>query len=192
MNSKDPAPHITCLFGAGASFSAMPVQNELATEMHAMLSSLYALKNDNRHAESIVFIKQKLGDFIQNHSFPLKELAQEALDYQSVDTLAKVLTIQGTEQRHRLSILKECVDLFFHLQQFHRPLFTKLIKLSNTYKEKKTEPEYREKDREDKRYMALLASIMKTKVEHPSSLLPDNTSILSYNYDVCLEEALAS
>ena len=180
--------HITYLFGAGASFAAMPIQNELANDMLEVfkrLSRLLKFPNDTIKGNGPLGPKQNISRYAKGNGSThilmridrYIEIAEKARNYPSVDTLAKEYALRNRDML--LFRLKEAVEYYFYLRTFQPELFNSISRISRPLRT------------HDPRYIGLMTSILSRDDIEAGRLVPDNVSILSYNYDLELEWAIA-
>lgn len=168
------APHITYLFGAGASYNSMPVVSELNNDLKkwgSLASDRYA--NDKAHRDRFLNEVPELRlKFIRNHVTPVVG----ALDgFATVDTLARFYTLR--KKSNELYTLKKVIDTYFFFRQFGGEEAS--IMSDNSTREVP-------KQVFDGRYDSLFAAILTEDCQ-----LPSNVSILSWNYDLEVERSLA-
>jgi len=158
--------NITYLLGAGASYNALPILNQME--------------------ESMKYLKTKLelGDFRSEYKYNVIEdinwILKESNDYFTVDTLAKTFFVQN--RFSALERLKRGLSAFFILEQFRNKSDdfasrdSKVIKNTNI----------------DLRYINFLASItLETNRIYELIELPENLNIITWNYDIQMELAFA-
>jgi hypothetical protein len=154
--------NITYILGAGASHQALPVVREMTA---AIESQLQWLQN-----EIPVDLKEANPD---KYSDVLREYCKKAKEYGTFDTYARSLYLLG--ENDELNSLKYHLSIFFAME-----IYRKEKKYSGR------EGNY-EKGREiDLRYYGWLATILKQE-----NALPENVHILSWNYDLQVELAIA-
>lgn len=179
--------HITYLFGAGASYHAMPVQNELADDMYKVFTVL------GRERSGGQCVPGGKGPFGNRERFQLRadyglahvvnridryiEIAEKAKDYPSVDTLAKEYALRNRNML--LSRLKEAVEYYFYLRTFQPELFNSASGITRPLRN------------HDPRYIGFVTSLLSREDLEAKRLVPADVSILSYNYDLELEWAIA-
>lgn len=181
--------HITYLFGAGASYNAMPIVKEINEELRLLEQ---VLQNSS-------YVPKKLNDFRmwlkgKSDMLPVelqrKNVAQTLLDeahrFASIDTYAKWLHQNSYDGK--LLALKQLVNAYFCIRHYLSEDYDVLrnAKIHNEYKLKNlVEP--RNFANNDMRFDSLLANIMK----RGSSEIPRNISLLTWNYDLLFEFAYA-
>jgi len=158
--------NITYLLGAGASYNALPVLNQME--------------------ESMIYLKSKLesGDFRSEYKYNVIEdinwILKESSDFFTVDTLAKTFFVQN--RFSELERLKRGLSAFFILEQFRNKSDDFPSRDSKVIKNTSI----------DLRYINFLASItLETNRIHELIQLPENLNIITWNYDIQLELAFA-
>ncbi|MBY0424631.1 MAG: hypothetical protein K2Q22_03255 [Cytophagales bacterium] len=141
----------TYLFGAGASAIALPVVANFPERILEMANLV------SQREDILEKLKSSDKDILLKLIADIRELALEAQEYNSIDTLAKILFLK--ENTIGLNKLKRTLSAYLCLEQGYK--------------------------RNDKRYDSFLASIINRKNGKMS--LPDNIQILSWNYDYQLE-----
>lgn len=162
--------NITYLFGAGASYNAIPIVGELD-------NAFSLLKNWNdeaiRNPKNISLNSEHInGHRIINSQLSTAELNSRI--YGTIDTFAKKLTL--TNDITDLNKLKAALSFFF--TSWQEIIIDSAPSVRKNAKFKEIES----------RYLGLLANylIRKERVE-----IPDNINFLTWNYDTQLERALA-
>ncbi|MDQ3015488.1 MAG: hypothetical protein M3R25_02020 [Bacteroidota bacterium] len=154
--------NVTYLLGAGASFQAIPVQNQLSSEMMKFLIRL-----------KMIFLKNKSNlAHINNSWIPILNLA---VNHASIDTYAKKLFI--TRNYNDLFQLKLILSAYFIYEQSSEPDDPANIKDFAQYSKSPIDP----------RYDFFMAALLKVQIESP--ILPENLRIVSWNYDSQIEMA---
>ncbi len=180
--------HITYLFGAGASYNAMPVQNELAEDMLSVFSKLKRLlqyPNDTIKGSGPLGLRKKITRYATEEGSKLimmrmdryLDVASTAVDYPSVDTLAKENALR--DRSILLDRLKEAVEYYFYLRTFQTGLFNSISNIQRSFR------------KHDPRYIGFVTSLLSREDLEARRLVPTDVSILSYNYDLELEWALS-
>ncbi len=181
--------NITYLFGAGASYNAIPVVGELekAFEQFHEWAEIQLGPLVDSNSNSSIDRGYKL--FLEQ----LNQCAYRSRVFGTIDTYAKTLALN--ENTHDLSMLKSTLSLFFTLWQE--------LQLKNTAIEKvRTKNSKNEKyllnDKGfqdiDSRYITLLTNylqINREKTDKKPVILNTNVKFLTWNYDTQLERALA-
>lgn len=108
----------------------------------------------------------------------MTKLANEAERYGSIDTYARSLALLGNRRERELAELKLHLAMFFLLEQ---AIATKDTIPTNSYRQRFSKP-----DQIDVRYMTWLAQLFDDKGK-----FSDRVRIVSWNYDLQLEHALA-
>ena len=184
--------NLTYLLGAGASYHAMPVQNELIADVARVLENLRI--NNPVHAMNIWGIAGIMnGGKYKSLMAKWQEIVQKCQGELTIDTYARTLHIR--EEHDQLLALKKLIDFYFHVRQFDERLYLQQdIRRGyqpNYGMQTETTPKLRTLERHDRRYTQLLASLIRPEEKRRNDLLPPGLSVLTYNYDLQLEEALA-
>lgn len=154
---------VTYLIGAGASFYALPVVNQIPERYGKFISYVEGLiklkymqqpieENDKTNTESTYYWEHRLLESLKQFELGIKS-------HSSVDTYAKKLYITNDDS---LPIYKLCLSMFFAYEQI----------LNGP----------------DQRYDTMYASILKENIHD----FPDNVNILSWNYDNQFEIAYSN
>lgn len=166
------AKKITYLFGAGASYNAVPILNSLSNCMRAVARDL--------SIDSLHYDRAKL--------FPRKliELANKSEEYGTVDTYAKKLFLNREEEK--LDEMKFILSIFFSIWQgyYHKIEFKQTIEEFQSGVENKKSYDYL-----DSRYKTLMSNYLEFDNEQSSIKLNDNINFLTWNYDSQLEFAFS-
>ena len=151
---------VTYYFGAGASYGALPIVNQIPERIENLISLMkrdeYKLNSEISYKENNIAQFSQLGIqelFIED----LEWLLEKTKNHASIDTFAKKLFI--TEQDDELKRLKNAFSVFLILEQ----------SITKT----------------NMRYDSFFASILNDDY-HP---LPNNIKIVSWNYDYQFEKA---
>nr|WP_288210272.1 hypothetical protein [uncultured Dysgonomonas sp.] len=151
---------VTYYFGAGASYSALPIVNQIPDRIENLISLMkrdeYKLNSEISYKENNIarFSQLEIQElFIED----LEWLLEKTKNHASIDTFAKKLFI--TEQDDELKRLKNAFSVFLILEQ----------SITKT----------------NMRYDSFFASILDDDY-HP---LPNNIKIVSWNYDYQFEKA---
>lgn len=160
---------ITYLFGAGASYHAIPILNEMPSRMEHILGN-EVFREANFKADGTLHgsIERKIKKIYDEISW----LQIEASKHQTVDTFAKKLFIRN--ESHILRRLKTALSMYFMIEQ-------SIDDNSNGFI-----PKFGKK-RLDYRYDSFFASILGNSIEK----LPESINILSWNYDYQFEMAFS-
>jgi hypothetical protein len=162
--------NVTYLLGAGASYHALPIVNELSDQMYHWANKIAESDFDINFKEQQCDIFRKYGS---QHN-----------DFGTIDTYARSLFLQGDKVKE-LSDLKMYLSLFFLLEQFRsdKPTY-----LKNNNRKSDTPNLNGPYNLEyiDHRYMALMSKLLSQNKNNP---LPENVSFISWNYDIQLELA---
>ncbi len=186
-------PNTIYLLGAGASYQAMPIQLELAKDALAVFTGFYnqliedrkrwpegdADRGDlERYCNHADYLTRRLDRYI--------DIMAKCLRYPSVDTLAKEYFLSN-----QLTLLKEvrsAVDLYFHIRQFQKDI----TKIYGTIARKGWNDDWSTEHVMDldPRYLGWLTSIASRESIKSGHVLPSHVNVVSYNYDLQVEEAI--
>jgi len=111
-NSSAPKKRVTYLFGAGASFNALPTIKDMGTEVNGII---YKLSTDFNKFE-----KEKNSaatETIRPAIYDLRILAKACQDHSSIDTYAKMLFLN--ERFDEYKKIKNIIILFFELYYYY-------------------------------------------------------------------------
>lgn len=166
---------ITYLLGAGASYQACPILNELGEKMIEMAkehlkdnyNDNYEIFNDSSRNHS-VNILQEIGYF-----------GRKALEYGTIDTYAKKLSLNDDLFRE-LQSLKIVLSIFFVLWETSNDPIRKRENEEGKLIQFKSI---------DTRYISLLASLLEKEKEDDWPKLHDNVKFISWNYDMQIQKA---
>jgi hypothetical protein len=167
-------PRITYLLGAGASYNALPIIDELGKGFKILAEMCQKIDNNGKshHSSSADFSSSK-DTFIAW----MNKYSEDAIAFNTIDTYAKKLSLNN--QDSELDTLKIALGLFFVIWQEigNRGELTKGIG-------RKIEEEVKVLDT---RYVSLLSNFLlnKDKIE-----LPANVNFITWNYDIQLERGL--
>lgn len=176
------AKKITYLFGAGASYNAVPILNTLTLKMLTVADELRYLSNPPTQMSGKIplddldgFGKKIFISFIED----LQNLASKSDEYGTIDTYAKKL--QLNDEEFELQKLKFIVSVFFVIWQgffYKSKSNSKSIVGTNSFSEI------------DSRYKSLISNyLIKNSNSYPK--LDENVNFVSWNYDNQLESAFA-
>lgn len=162
---KEETGTISYLFGAGASYHALPVVDQIPKALEEFIKEIQQPK----------FLLSETEQFIEftHHTHTQRQVQEElwqalewmktgAENHASIDTFAKKLLI--TRQIQELTKLKAALACFFIYLQLKNPI--------------------------DKRYDSFFASLIDPQKTIYN--LPDNLQILSWNYDFQFEKAYSA
>ena len=172
---------ITYLFGAGASYNAVPILNSLSTSM--IKTGEYLGANSQQ-----LFGGRKPGEddlLLENFrlfSVDLIRLGNKAKEYGTLDTYAKKLFLNA--ENEELKKLKFLVSIFFTIWHGH------LNKIFNL-KEKTDSSETVPFQKIDSRYKSLISNFLQVNKSTGNPILDKNINFISWNYDYQLESALS-
>ena len=163
--------NITYLLGAGASFEALPIVDQIPNKLQAFANAFrinnfeFTVLNEQKSniAEKHLFRfsskedQKREYEKIRKFHEDILWLEQESKKHTSIDTFAKKLYLQGNTDLKKLKYILSC--FFIYEQTFYF----------------------------DKRYDSFFASILESLSE-----IPNNLKILSWNYDSQLEIAFSN
>jgi hypothetical protein len=165
--------NITYYLGAGASYNACPILNELSDCMIKMANHIFNFFEGNTNEDyTPIFkigknaLKKELG-----LAFEIGAIGVKAKEFNTIDTYARKLVLN--RDYNSLNKLKQSLSSFF-------VLWPKFIS------EKKTLS--RELNHVDQRYISLLATLLYDE-NRLNPVLPSNINIITWNYDFQLELA---
>ena len=179
----EKAKKITYLFGAGASYNAVPILNSLSASLKSVAEILKREVNPPytriKEGESHNWWQKDYVEQINSFSDDLVELADKSAEYGTIDTYAKKLELNNEYQE--LKKMKFLVSIFFTIWQgyFYESQIlkqneTSIIKYSDI----------------DSRYKSLISNyLMKNNNSYPN--LDSNVNFVSWNYDHQLESAFS-
>lgn len=171
-------PKITYLLGAGASYNALPIVNELPNVAECLLQNLESLirKFNKRIGNEIpIFNKTKL-------------LIEEVRKHHSIDTLARKIWIKNKNIRDSKSFdeeyarIKNLITAILYFKQINN--YTKY----NDFDICKDIMPNRKSGNQlliDPRYEAFFAAII-----NEDCSIPENFNFISWNYDIQIEKTL--
>lgn len=171
---------ITYLFGAGASYNAVPILNSLSDLM--VKSGEYLQINSPQ-----IFGGRKRGDddylFENFKTFTndLIELGKKAEEYGTLDTYAKKLFLNSEQEE--LKKLKFLVSIFFATWHGYLNEYFPL-------KEKTLNADEVQYQQIDSRYKSLISNFLYRNHNSTNPLLDENLNFITWNYDYQLESAL--
>lgn len=171
--------NITYLLGAGASYQALPVMDELSDAFSYMSyycsQTLYE-HNSNQGNQADLATFQKAQSFLKSNFDSFKLNSEK---FGTIDTYARKLALNEERQIYDL---KCALSLFFCLFQE----MGNKIDFSQKIQRKSTDvlKEF------DNRYFQLLSKILQK--ENDKIFIPNNIKFITWNYDVQLERALQS
>ncbi len=161
------AKKITYLLGAGASYQACPVWREQAEKMVEFGITYSKFKQVELGTSKESDLKGMEKVLYDIHYF-----GNKGLEYGTVDTYAKKLNLSN-DHECELQKLKIAISVFFTLWE------------SGNFPQKKLEK--RNVEDVDKRYIALLASLLQSENDIPK--LKSHVKFVTWNYDLQLERA---
>lgn len=163
--------NVTYLLGAGASYNALPIVDELPKAINGVIGQLKRRKNASIPFED--YNEPAYQEALQIAIDDLSLLERGTIDHLSIDTFAKMLFLTNNDNYERV---KFAISIFFQLYHY---LKWHIIIDDNTPPFNTELQHKRRHTTLDKRYDAFLASILQNSYDN----FPDNIRILSYNYD---------
>ncbi|MES2381420.1 MAG: hypothetical protein V4538_10300 [Bacteroidota bacterium] len=164
---KEP-PKITYLLGAGASYNALPIVNELASVADEIIKHL-------------IHYKTSYPNNIKNYSDFSKtiSLIKEVAKHHSIDTLARKIWIKnkGSADNDEYIRIINLITAILYFKQIEK----NILGYDNISIKRKSPIELVI----DPRYEAFFAAILKDDCS-----IPHNFSFISWNYDFQIEKAL--
>lgn len=162
----------TYFLGAGASYNAIPIVDELSAAFSKM----------EKHCNSIVAGQSELDSGRRIFSENLTEFALMSLTFGTIDTYAKKLFLTDPK---RLEKFKAVLTTFFNLWQEADMIALSTVREQERYyfKDKKFQ-------KIDQRYLGLLANFIE-KSENNLTLNQD-VNFVTWNYDTQLERAIST
>ena len=173
--------NITYLLGAGASYNALPIIDELPSRLTFFESVVRNAKEAVSRTEPKDF---KLIDLMERLAKDINFITQEILHHKTVDTLAKKYYVV-TEDAHLLVCLKKVLIAYFLFEQ--TPNTSTKSHLLRTWKNERGDDVYQRKEIPDKRYDSFIASIINE--ERGNLSLNPKFKVVTWNYDVQFELA---
>lgn len=174
---------ITYYLGAGASYNALPVLDELSSTMNQFNIGTTEHNDWNTFNEDLI-------NPIPDDEFPFKtnslsywklefrRLGRASSKFNTIDTYAKKLFIQ--EDNEKLNHLKHVFNVFLTIWQ---------LSLSKTiYHSTKNQSPKNIVTSIDYRYISLIASFI---IKKNRGSIPENINFISWNYDLQLEMAFS-
>jgi hypothetical protein len=161
--------NITYYLGAGASYNALPVVNEINARLMIFKA---AVDDESNTWEYNIYLREvqdiNIKEVGQQLSKDIDWVINEAHRHQTVDTLAKKLFVlqDGVED---LLKLKRVLTVYFLFEQFYKGNIRPKVP----------------KELPDKRYDSFIASIIST--EKGKLKLPGEIKIITWNYDLQFE-----
>lgn len=158
--------NITYILGAGASYNALPVVDEMNDWINSFIYSFSNISNEDKDIDIKYWI----------------DIINKIKQHSSIDTYAKKLTLQNNH--HQLSDLKNLISSFLFFQQTWGEGNSHILKNNLSNEEVNIS---RTRNCLDYRYDSLLAGILVN--ENGKVKIPDNINIISWNYDLQIELA---
>jgi len=168
--------NITYLLGAGASYNALPVINELPRRLQEFVFSInkaLTFLEENVVVGVSYVVNKSDFEFLKSE---IEWLLNEMDNHKTVDTLAKKFYVLGSRESDLLRLKKILISYFLYEQSFS----------SSSLGDYST-PNYRAKEIPDKRYDSFIATVI-SKERNNLSLAP-NFKIVTWNYDLQFELA---
>lgn len=163
--------NITYLFGAGASYNACPILNEMGDKMME-LSKILGYNFDFTENPN-----PRFSNITEEIAWTIGYFGYLAKEFNTIDTYAKKLYLLESKGEE-LSRLKSAISLFFTFWSNTNNENWRLLKNSNG--------KARIQDL-DPRYINLLATYLERGEQNPA--LSKNVKFVTWNYDLQLEEA---
>ncbi|KEZ93832.1 hypothetical protein [Nonlabens ulvanivorans] len=177
------AKKITYLFGAGASYNAVPILNSLSESMRSVVvflkTEVRKPNSRNRNFKEADWWLKDYATAVNLFSDDLYELALKSDEYGTIDTYAKKLELNNEHQE--LKKMKFLVSIFFTIWQgyFYK---SHILKQDESSRIKYSDI--------DIRYKSLVSNyLLKTQNSFPT--LDSNVNFVSWNYDHQLESAFS-
>lgn len=169
VKAAKPKKQIVYLFGAGASYEALPVYADFVKRLERFWS--YILKLE-----------------IEPHPVYVEALNQ-IKKFKTPDTYAAALTLRKEEKK--LAILKTLITLFIGYEQFFKPVdeFEAMNRFGMLNNDGWREIE-REHNTIDQRYISFLCTICLHESKQELTF-PNNINFISWNYDAQIELAFS-
>ncbi|MEO9954123.1 hypothetical protein [Nonlabens sp.] len=173
------AKKITYLFGAGASYNAVPILNSLSYKMYSVADKLEKEVNRVQNSGNDIIDYSPFRTIVSEFCKDLRSLADKSNEYGTIDTYAKKLDLN--EEKEELTKLKFLVSIFFTIWQGY--FYNKEVLRGNDF----DTIFYSDID---SRYKSLISNyLIKTKDSLPE--LDPNINFVSWNYDHQLESAFS-
>lgn len=193
VNMTQPR-NITYYFGAGASYQAMPIQNELGQQMVLMASDLINKGGHVLNQQEIVAARSSRKNDSSSPSpyimlaVDLAYFGYKALEYGSVDTYARRLSF--IKDKRELQRLKNVISIFFSLWHigYGKTVYQNLTTHGSIDGLNPDAP--RSYSKIDSRYIRLVASILKSNSQDTGVTIPTNHNFITWNYDLQLERSV--
>ena len=163
------AVNVTYLLGAGASCKAIPVVKAMANGIDKLVLRITKLGESEINRTGIKQLDQKAQSFLIDD---LRYLSEKTRFFSSPDTFVKSLYLQKNQQME-IEKVKRILSYYLSLKHF--------IKEDDNY-------EVSRHLNLDDRYIPFFASILEAKDK--SIKIPDNISIVTWNYDFQIELAI--
>ncbi len=168
-------PKITYILGAGASFNALPIVNELPSVAKGMINYInFSVKNIFNHG-----YEKQVPTFNKTN-----ELIKEVSKHFSIDTLARKIWIKNKDKRS-----SEFDEEYFRIVNLITAiLYFNQINKTPQYDNFRFKLPERNNEIEltiDPRYEAFFAAIL-----NDDCTIPDNFNFISWNYDFQIEKTL--
>lgn len=175
--------NITYLLGAGASYNALPVINELPQRLGVFQAIITVLRSYLETHKNGSLPEQEMFEKVKVLELDIQWLREEITTHKTVDTLAKKFYVV-LEHHDSLVRLKKVMIAYFLFEQTKND-----SQLSKEIREspKTSDGQNPLKESPDKRYDSFIATII-SKVRGDLNL-DSSFNVLTWNYDVQLELA---
>jgi hypothetical protein len=175
--------NITYYIGAGASFNAFPIQNDLCLQMRNIGCYMLSLNRERFKTKEIDVDAFIAASPILAVAYDLIYFGDRGIQFGTIDTYARKLSL--LRNTNRLKRLKSTVNTFFTIWQSMSEEFHVYWTQSMKSVEKPDASNI------DKRYFSLLSTILKWE-NRKGIELNDNVNFISWNYDLQIELAFSS
>ncbi len=168
--------NITYLLGAGASANTIPIVNNMRYRFKDVVNFLSIHLKDKNNITAYSSLDRNIqtyNNYLNNIIEDLDWLESEALQFQTIDTLAKQYYLTNNENLKRL---KKTLIIYFTIEQ--------LLSIKANTREN-----YVFVKSKELRYESFFASVI-NKIDNTRIEVNPNIKILSWNYDQQLELAL--
>jgi hypothetical protein len=175
--------NITYFLGAGASYNALPVINELPSRLNSFELVVKSLISNPRKLNKSIAERDRYVEMMKTLQKDIQDLQKDVLAHKTVDTLAKKYYVV-TNHHHKLIQLKKVLIAYFLFEQIRNT-----NPLSYTLRDKRPDEGKGRQFKEfpDKRYDSFIATVI-SKIRGDLNLSP-NFKVITWNYDVQFELA---
>ncbi len=163
---------VTYLLGAGASYNALPVVDEIPDVIARITKQLTRKRRGVAHDLPILYESNEYQKALELAIDHLTQLEKGCNDHLSIDTFLKMLFLT---KNGKYEHMKGSISLMFELCSILKK------EINENYNSHTTQ--YRPLNNIDKRYDAFLSSILKDSYD----ILPESIKVLSWNYDNQME-----